>query len=44
MQEYIALLRATKYTWAERVSAMLTPAAYWGLALILTMPFLFSRA
>lgn len=39
----MALLRAMKYTWAERVSAMLTPAAYWGLALIATMPFLFSR-
>lgn len=43
-QEYMSLLRATKYTWAERISAMLTPAAYWGLALILTMPVLFSRA
>ncbi len=43
-KEYMALLRATKFTWAEKISAMLTPAAYWGLALILAMPFLFSRA
>lgn len=39
-QDYAALLRATKHTWAERLYAFIVPAAYWGLALILTVPLI----
>jgi hypothetical protein len=41
-RDYMALLRATRHTRAEKLYALIVPAAYWGLALILTMPFLFS--
>lgn len=42
-KDYMALLRASKYTWAERLYAFIIPAAYWGLALILTLPFIVYR-
>lgn len=42
-KEYMALLGATKHTWAEKLYAFVIPAGYWGLALLATMPFLFSR-
>jgi hypothetical protein len=40
VKEYRALLYATKYTWTERLYAFIVPAAYWGLALILSVPIL----
>lgn len=40
----MALLGATEHTWAEKLYTFVMPAAYWGLALLATMPFLFSRA
>jgi hypothetical protein len=40
VKEYMALLRATRSTWAERLYAFIVPAAYWGLALLLTVPII----
>lgn len=40
VKEYMALLRAIRCTWAERLYAFIVPMAYWGLALILMVPII----